>query len=123
MSIENRRPSKGKGGRVSPHSDSFRVQVALEYINGDYSYPQVGTKYGLPDRTIARFVSWYQKNQDELMAEETISPELTPLSAKEQQNLEKRLALAEMKIAALEKVIAIANEEYGTDLKKKAATK
>jgi transposase-like protein len=123
MSKENRRPSKGKGGRVSPHSDSFRVQVALEYINGDYSYPQVGTKYGLPQQTIARFVSWYKKNQDELMSEETISPELPPLSPKEQQDLEKRLALAEMKIAALEKVIAIANEEYGTDLKKKAATK
>jgi len=57
------------------------------------------------------------------MPEETISPELTPLSPKEQQDLEKRLALAEMKIAALEKVIAIANEEYGTDLKKKAATR
>ena len=123
MSKENERPSKGKGGRTSPHSDSFRVQVALEYINGDYSYPQVGRKYGLPEQTISRFVSWYQKNQYELMPEECVSPESSPLSPKEQQDLEKRLALAEMKIAALEKVIAIANEEYGTDLKKKAATK
>ena len=57
------------------------------------------------------------------MQEESISPELSPLSPKDQQDLAKRLALAEMKIAALEKVIAIANEEYGTDLKKKAATK
>ncbi|WP_158798525.1 helix-turn-helix domain-containing protein [Pedobacter sp. L105] len=123
MSKENERPSKGKGGRISPHSESFRVQVALEYINGDYSYPQVGRKYGLPEQTIAGFVSWYKKNQDQFMPEEPVSPESIPLSPKEQQDLEKRLALAEMKIAVLEKVIAIANEEYGTDLKKKAATK
>jgi len=123
MSKENERPSKGKGGITSPHSESFRVQIALEYINGDYSYPQVGRKYGLPGQTVTRFVSWYKKNQNQLMQEESISPELSPLSPKDQQDLAKRLALAEMKIAALEKVIAIANEEYGTDLKKKAATK
>jgi len=123
MSIEHERPSKGKGGRTSAHSDSFRVQIALEYINGDYSYPQVGRKYGLPEQTVTSFVSWYKKKQIQLMQEESISPELPPLSPTDQQDLAKRLALAEMKIAALEKVIAIANEEYGTDLKKKAATK
>lgn len=57
------------------------------------------------------------------MTEEQIKPEHQSLNAQEQQSLEKRLAFAEMKIAALEKVIALANEEYGTDLKKKAVTK
>lgn len=123
MLKENERPSKGKGGRTSPHSDSFRVQIALEYIHGDYSYAQIGRKYGFPERTVTSFVSWYKKNQIQLMQEASILPELPPLSPKDQQDLAKRLALAEMKIAALEKVIAIANEEYGTDLKKKAATK
>ena len=123
MSIENERPSRGKGGRVSPHSDSFRVQVALEYLNGSYSYPQVAKKYGISAHSIISFVTWYQKNQDHFMAEDVIEPEQEPLNPEQQQSLERRLALAEMKIAALEKVIAIANDEYGTDLKKKAATR
>jgi hypothetical protein len=69
------------------------------------------------------FVSWYRKNQPPIMIEEPSETEPTPLSLKDSKDLEKKLALAEMKIAALEKVIALANEEYGTDLKKKAATK
>jgi transposase-like protein len=123
MSIKNERPSKGKGGRVSPHSESFRVQVALEYIQGSYSYPQVAKKYGVSEQSIISFVSWYRKTQNELMAEESIESTNVPLSSEDQKMLEKRLVLAEMKIAALEKVIAIANQEYNTDLKKKAATK
>lgn len=123
MSIENERPNKGKGGRTSPHSESFRVQVALDYINGADSYPQVAKKYGLKEHNIMSFVSWYRKHQKSFMTEEQIKPEHQSLNAQEQQSLEKRLAFAEMKIAALEKVIALANEEYGTDLKKKAVTK
>ncbi|SMD15661.1 hypothetical protein [Pedobacter nyackensis] len=57
------------------------------------------------------------------MSEESIESTGVPLSSEDQKKLEKRLLLAEMKIAALEKVIAIANQEYNTDLKKKAATK
>ena len=123
MSIKNERPSKGKGGRVSPYSESFRVQVALEYIQGSCSYPQVAKKYALSKDSIISFVSWYRKTQNQLMAEEPIESADVPLSSGDQKALEKRLVLAEMKIAALEKVIAIANEDYRTDLKKKAATK
>ena len=123
MSIKNERPSKGKGGRVSPHSESFRVQVALDYIHGSYSYPQVAKKYGVSEQSIISFVSWYRKTQNQLMPEEPVASTNAPLSSEDQKALEKRLLLAEMKIAALEKVIALANQEYNTDLKKKAATK
>jgi hypothetical protein len=41
--MKNERPNKGKGGRVWNHSESFRVQLALEYLDGDYSYPQIET--------------------------------------------------------------------------------
>jgi transposase-like protein len=121
--MKNERPNKGKGGRVWNHSESFRVQVALEYLDGDYSYPQIETKYGLAPNTVGRFVSWYKSNHDHLMPEPINGAEEVPFGAKERRELEKRLALSELKVAVLEKVIAIANEEYGTDLKKKAATK
>ena len=123
MSKINERPSKGKGGRISAHSESFKVQVALEYLDGRYSYLQVGKKYELPSTIIRSFVIWYKKNRAQIMPEDPIDTEPMSLSPREAKELEKRLAFAEMKIAALEKVIAIANEAYGTDLKKKAATK
>lgn len=119
----NLRPNKGKGGRSTTFPDNFKVQIALEYLNGAYSYAQVAKKYDLRSSNVEWFVSWYRKNEHQLMAEETQQTEDSPLGSKDIKALEKKLALAEMKIAALEKVIAIANADYGTDLKKKAATR
>ena len=123
MSIILERPNKGKGGRKNTFSDTFKVQVALEYLNGDYSQPQVARKYNLQISNVEWFVSWYRKNHPYPMTEEPEEIENSSLSSQDIKALEKKLALAEMKIAALEKVIAIANEDYRTDLKKKAATR
>lgn len=121
--MKNEKPLKGKLGRESAHSESFKVQVALEYINGQYSQAQVEKKYGLPERSVYRFVTWYNQNQSTTMEEESLISDQAGMDPKDQKAMEKKLALAEMKIAALEKVIAIANVEYGTDLKKKAASR
>ena len=118
----NEKPNKS-GGRRNTHSDSFKVQLALEYLNGDYSCAQIARKYQLSSKTAEYFVSWYRKNHQSIMTEEPLEIEDSSLSSKEVKALEKKLALAELKIAALEKVIAIANEDYRTDLKKKAATR
>ena len=123
MSIKNEKPNKGVRGRTPSYSASFKVQLALEYLDGDYSFTQIARKYDLLPRQVEWFVSWYRKNQPSIMIEKPSEAEPTPLSLRDSKDLEKKLALAEMKIAALEKVIALANEEYGTDLKKKAATK
>lgn len=123
MSMKNERPNKGKGGTEWSHSESLRVQIALEYLDGDFSQVQIERKYGLSPNTVYRFVSWYKSNHNHLMPEPVNVAEEVPFSSKERRELEKRLALSELKVAVLEKVIAIANEEYGTDLKKKAATK
>lgn len=119
----NDRPNKGKGGRKNTFSDSFKVQIALEYLDGDYSQLQIAKKYGLTEKNVFWFVSWYRKNHQQIMLEEPEEQEDSSLSQRDIKALEKKLALAEMKIAALEKVIAIANEDYRTDLKKKAATR
>jgi transposase-like protein len=123
MSVMNDKPNKGKGGRKNTFSDSFKVQLALEYLNGDYSYSQVSSKYSLSEDSVRWFVSWYKRNHLTVMTEQQEEAEGPSLAPKDLKAWEKKLALAEMKIAALEKVIAIANEEYHTDLKKKAATK
>lgn len=121
--MENSRPNKGKGGRITTHSNSFKVQVALEYLDGDYSCPQVAKKYGLGVKTVEYFVHWYRVNHQVIMNQELEKTELSPAGSEDIKALEKKLMMAEMKIAVLEKVIAIANEEYRTDLKKKAATR
>ena len=121
--MENERPNKGNGGRITIHSDSFKVQVALEYLDGKYSCPQIARKYNIPVKTTEYFVHWYRHVYQSTMENESENTEDVPLSSNERKELERKLAMAEMKIAALEKVIAIANREYKTDLKKKAATK
>jgi transposase-like protein len=123
MSIKHEKPNKGGANRTPKYSASFKVQLALEYLDGDYSAPQIARKYKLSTSQVQWFVYWYRKNQPSIVIEEPSEPEAAPLSLKDRKDLEKKIALAEMKIAVLEKVIALANEEYGTDLKKKAATK
>ena len=123
MSIKHEKPNKGVGGRAPSYSASFKVQLALEYLDGNYSVNQIARKYELLPSQVQWFVYWYRKNQGSIVIEEPSEAEPAPLSLKDSKDLEKKIALAEMKIAALEKVIALANEEYGTDLKKKAAIK
>lgn len=123
MSVKNDKPNKGQSGRKNTFSDSFKVQLALEYLNGDYGYSQVGSRYNVSYDTVRWFVSWYKRNHQSIMAEQPEDAEGPSIDPRDLKAWEKKFALAEMKIAALEKVIAIANEEYHTDLKKKAATK
>lgn len=120
--METLRPNKGKLGKESAFSDSFKVQVALEYLDGDYSYAQIGKKYDLTRIRVRWFVTWYKAHQV-VMEKEPVDPQQIPFSEEDRKTLEKKLMMAEMKIAVLEKVIALANQEYKTDLKKKSATK
>jgi len=123
MSIKHERPNKGGKCRPSRYSSNFKIQLALEYLDGDYSTSQIARKYELSTPQVNWFVYWYRKNYPSIVTQEPLESEPAPLSLKDSKDLEKKIALAEMKIAALEKVIALANEEYGTDLKKKAATR
>jgi transposase-like protein len=120
--MKNETPKKGKGGRVAIYSESLKIQVALEYLDGDYSYAQVGRKYGLSEDTVRWFVTCYKRNQG-VMIEEPTEPEKASFTDEDRKALEKRVAIAELKVVVLEKVIAIANKKYNTDLKKKAGQK
>jgi transposase-like protein len=120
--MKNEKPNKGKGGRIATYSESLKVQVALEYLDGDYSHAQVGRKYGLSEDTVSWFVTCYKRNQAVMMKEPT-EPEKSSFTDEDRRALEKRVAMAELKVVVLEKVIAIANKKYNTDLKKKAGQK
>ena len=116
----NEKPNKRNGARKAKYSDSFKIQLALEYHNGDYSSGQIARKYRLPVKAMDYFLSWYRKNQQSMDTKQMHPPlPAGDTPDRDIRELERKLALAEMKIAALEKVIAMADEEYRTDLKKK----
>ena len=83
------KPLKGKGGRESAHSKSFRIQVALEYLDGDYSQSQIEKKYGLAEHSVYRFVNWYKQNQIQHMPEDPLDPEPSPVSPTDLRAMEK----------------------------------
>ncbi|ADY50892.1 hypothetical protein Pedsa_3733 [Pseudopedobacter saltans DSM 12145] len=115
------KPRKGKSkGRTPLFEDSFKIAVAREYILGDYSASQVGKKYNLNSDNVFYFVKWYNKHHPD-PAPETSSPaELTPSNTAK---LEEELALAKLKITALEMLIRNAEREMGVDIVKKPGTK
>ncbi|MBC8034066.1 MAG: transposase [Chitinophagaceae bacterium] len=124
MRIKKERPNKGFKGKAPIFSDSLKVQIALEYLDGEYSCSQVATRNHLTTKNVEYFVHWYRRHHTVItMPEELPLSEESIIPSGSTKELEKKLALAEMKIAALEKVIALANEAYGTDLKKKAVTR
>lgn len=59
--MKNETPKKGKGGRAATYPERLKVQVALEYLDGDYSQAQVGRKYGLSEDTVSWFVTCYKE--------------------------------------------------------------
>lgn len=104
------------------HEESFKILVAREYLTGKLSYGQLARKYGLSgEHTPRYFVKWYhewlrdrglQDNQQVPQEEE-----------KANEDLEKRLFEANLKITALEMLIQKAEENLGIDIGKKSGTK
>ena len=89
----NDKPNKGKGGRKNTFSDSFKNSSSLEYLSGDYSSAQVGSKYNVSEETVRWFVSWYRKNHQPVMIEQPEEEEGPALGPKELKACEKKLAL------------------------------
>jgi len=111
---------KSVGGRISVYDESFKIAVAKEYIEGELSHGQLARKYGLSgEHTIRHFLKFYEKWQCGLP-----SP-IEPGSEGNHENptLEKELAMAKLKIAALEMLINTAENNLGIDIRKKSGTK
>lgn len=114
------KPRKGThSGRVLVDSDNFKLAVAKDYIDGNYSLLQVGQKYNLPKDTIHYFVRWYKKRFPIVQLEAPVMNE--DLSSHEE--LVKELAMARLKLTAMEMMISNYEKETGVDLIKKSGTK
>jgi len=112
-----------RGSTARKYDESLKIAAARDYLTGNLSQTQVAEKYHLKGRMVQWFVQWYKKNFENELMVLNISPpsgNSPPLDVK---NLEQELANANLKIAALEIMIEIAEKDFGIDIRKKRGTK
>lgn len=111
---------------------SLKRKIGEEYLSGKFSYAVAAEEYGLRDKTVVReIVKWYKKSLYLEQMEGEKQPKIplkqdssTESPTKEQlQALEQQLAAAKLKIAGLETLIDIAEQELQIDIRKKSGTK
>lgn len=103
---------------------SEKEQVIIEYLAGGTTTRRLASKSGYSRATISR---WVIKEKKEMSKRELLktSQSLTglqemPTDVKE---LQRALREAELKICLLEAMIEVADEQFGTDIRKKAGTR
>ena len=113
------KPRKGQNkGRVPLYEDSLKIAVAKDYIEGKNSYRQLGLKYNLSAETIRHFVRWYQENFAIIEPDPAITSTVSP-----DEDIVKELAMARLKLTAMEMLIKNYEKEMGVDIIKKSGSK
>ena len=113
--------SNNKGGRPQIYSTAFKIAVSREYLTSNLGYGKLALKHGLNNAgTVKSIVKWYRAKYPDAIA--TPSPQdaeqMVPASV-----IDKELKEANLKIMALELLIANINKEVGFDVAKKLGTK
>ena len=100
------------------------MQMLVEHFQGKTTIRKLALKYGCSRSTVKRrlMAARKQKQSDhEVQAQQSkIAASSMPDEVKQ---LKEALRMAELKIALLETMIDISDEEYGTDIRKKGATR
>jgi transposase-like protein len=110
-------------GRAPIHSQAFKIAVVREYLDSSLTVRELAEKHGLPNhQTVLYFIRWYKKAYPDGSAASQVSPALV-LPTADNNALYRELQDARLEIMALQTMIAIAGEELGIDIPKKAGTK
>ncbi|HTG57757.1 MAG TPA: hypothetical protein VL943_15880 [Niabella sp.] len=122
------KPKKNKPGIVPIYDENLKIAVARDYLTGNLSASQVAEKYNLPNgNVVSYFVKWYKTHHDLELSQGPPSSSLAAseqrIDSQQQTNLSQELSDARLKIAALEIMIQIAEQELGVDIRKKSGTK
>lgn len=122
-------PRKNKSGPRSLYDEKLKIAVARDYITGNLSHRQVAEKYSIAggSQTVRGFVRWYQRHFHLQLSANNSPPGEAVTNHQEQvktaKELEKQLSDANLKIAALEIMIEIAEKDLGIEIRKKPGTK
>ena len=117
-----------RSGPKCAYSDSFRRKVVEEILGGSIHMAGAVRKYGLKGSgTLTSWKRWYAKNHDIVPKQEPMQEDQTKLpdAAEHAQikALQDALKLAELKIAALQTMIDIAEDQYKIPIRKNSGTK
>jgi transposase-like protein len=96
--------------------------IIAEYLSGGISARKLGRKYGYAHITISRWIMAQKKygKQPPEISKAIFKPDDTIPS--EVKALQEALRLSRLKIDLLEAMIDISDEQFGTDIRKKAGT-
>lgn len=129
--MDNKKTASSKKTRRNwhlRHDPTFKRKVALEYLESGKSCRQIAEKYGTIDHT--QVAAWARVLKEQLKAEgKVVVPETLKLlnskmpDSPEYQALQKELEQAKLKVAGLETMINIADEQLGVNIRKKYGTK
>jgi len=98
------------------YSLPFKLQVILEVEKGELTYKEAQKKYGIQGRSTV--LVWLRKHGS--LDWQTNNPMKGKLSPQKQiKELEKRLKRLEMQNEILNKAVDVADEQLGTDIRKK----
>lgn len=123
--MRTRRSWQEDSVKIVEYPESFRIKVVREVESGLYSKDEARRKHGIGGKTTVLY--WCRKygRKDYPYMPDNKKRSLRVVDDKDNRiaELGARLAQQELAIDALEALIEVANEMYGTDLKKKVGIK
>jgi transposase-like protein len=99
-------------------------EIVAEYLIGETSTRKLAMKYGYGHSTISRWVMAHQrqtKQQPLRYSKAVLESEQEKLSTVEE--LQEALRLSRLKVELLEAMIDISDEQFGTEIRKKAGAR
>ena len=120
--------------RQNHYPESLKRKIAKLYLSGETRYAVLAEENGLKNKGVVReFVKWYRKqlaldSPNRLMMssdkkDSTVPVPDSSLLEEKIKQLEKQLALSNLKVEALETLIDIAETELKIEIRKKPGTK
>lgn len=99
-------------------------EIIAEYLSGGTSTRKLGNKYGYSHVTISRWVMAHNKygKKQPLQVSKAILEADGPMPS-DIGGLQEALRLSRLKVDLLEAMIDISDEQFGTDIRKKAGTR
>jgi transposase-like protein len=109
--------------------EKIKQQIILEYLSGDISLRKLAFKYDYDHNVIYKWVMAYQRvnrkerllNPGGVVLKEAL-PADEPMSA-DVKWLQEELRLSQIRVLLLEATIDIADEKYGTSMRKKVGAR
>jgi transposase len=118
---------KGKKGSPHKYELSLKRKICEELLSGQITIGDLAKKYNVAGSgTIGRWLKWYQAEQQELVSSSAMNPSQINENSDENKSdkkIEEELRLAKAKIATLETMIDIAEEQFNIEIRKKSGTK